>query len=71
VRPQPPSPALIEALSSPSATPGDVAKALAGAPRKAVIGTSVVDLPTAPSDPRGAEAVAQVQAALARHGAPS
>jgi hypothetical protein len=66
--PAAPSPALIEALSSKS-TPGDVAQALsADAPRKLLIGGSLVDTPSGPSDPRGAHAVALVTAELKKHG---
>jgi hypothetical protein len=69
-RPAPaaPSPALIDALSAASATPGDIAQALAAeAPRKLVIGNLLVDAPTHPADPRGAQAVDLVAAQLARH----
>jgi hypothetical protein len=70
--PPAPSPALIAALSVKSATPGDIAQVIhAGAPRKLVIGGGLVDAPSGPSDPRGAEIVAQVAAELLKHGAPS
>jgi hypothetical protein len=73
-RPAPvaPSAALIEALSSKSATPGDLAQALgAAAPRKLLIGKTFVDAPSSPSDPRGDQAVALVTAELKKHGVES
>jgi hypothetical protein len=72
-RPAPgaPSPALIAALSSSAATPGDVARVLAAAgPRKIRIGDRVMDAPSGPADPRGDEAVALVTAELENHRAP-
>jgi len=67
--PAAPSPALIEALSSKSATPSDVLKALsATAPRKLLIRGSFVDAPASPSDPRGAQIVDLVTAELKQHG---
>lgn len=66
----PPAPS--PALASNNAAPGDVARVIhAGAPRKLVIGGALVDAPSGPSDPRGAEIVAHVTAELAKHGAPS
>ncbi len=66
-----PSPALLDALSSPSATPGDIVQALRGdSPRKLAIGGRVIDAPTSPSDPRGAQAIALVTEELQRHGVP-
>jgi len=63
------SPALIAALSSKSATAGDVAQLIrAGAPRKLIIGGALVDAPSGPSDPRGNEIAAQVAAELMKHG---
>lgn len=71
-RPAPaaPSQAVLDAISSKAATPGDIAHALdAGIPRKLLIGDALVDAPSGASDPRGAEAVARVIAALKAHGA--
>jgi len=70
--PPAPSPALLAALASRSATPGDVAQVIhAGAARKLVIAGALVDAPSGPSDPRGAEIVARVTAELLEHGAAS
>jgi hypothetical protein len=64
-----PTPALIEVLSSQAATPSDITQALAAdAPRKLLIGSSLVDAPSSPADPRGAHAVALVTAELKKHG---
>lgn len=61
------SPALLAALSS-SATSGDLARAAAtAAPRTVTIGGTVVPLPSQPTDPCGAEAVALVTAELQKH----
>lgn len=38
---------------------------------KLIVGGELVDAPAGPSDPRGAEIVAQVAAELLKHGAPS
>jgi hypothetical protein len=70
--PPAPSPALLAALASRSATPGDVAQVIhASDPRKLIIGGTLVDAPSGPSDPRGAEIVAEVAAELLKHAAPS
>jgi hypothetical protein len=65
-----PSPAVIDALSVKSGSPGDLARALtAHGPRTVTIDGTLVDLPTGASDPRGAHAVAQVTAELQKHAA--
>jgi hypothetical protein len=60
-----PSAALLDALSK---SPPGAPTLASSAPRKAAIDGTVVELPSHPADPRGAQAVAQVTAELQKHG---